>query len=208
MRARAAAGSSADVWTWVQSICVTKGAIGPGGTIDVPTFRGVALGTSGDAARIDFVYKGRSRGDRALASGQVRRQIGLKLRAADGCNLVYVMWRLDPRPQVEVSVKVNPGARTHAECGARGYTKLRPTSAPNPVVDQRYSMSAQIAGDELSAWIDDSLVWQGTLPYGARDMRGPSGLRSDNVAYSIVAFGAPTGAVPGETPKCVVDGED
>lgn len=196
------------MWTWIQSICVTKGAIGPGGTVDVPTFRGVALGTSGEAARIDFVYKGRSRGDRALASGQVRRQIGLKLRAADGCNLVYVMWRLDPRPQVEVSVKVNPGARTHAECGARGYTKLRPSGAPDPVVGQRYSMSAQIAGDGLSAWIDDQLVWQGTLPYGARSMTGPSGLRSDNVSYSVVAFGAPGGGAPGEVPKCVVDGED
>lgn len=196
------------MWTWVQSICVTKGAIGPRGTVDVPTFRGVAVGTSGDAARIDFVYQGRSRGERALASGQVRRQIGLKLRAADGCNLVYVMWRFDPRPQIEVSVKVNPGARTHAECGARGYTKLRPASAQAPVVGQRYSMSAQITGDDLSAWIDDQVVWQGTLPYGARSMTGPSGLRSDNVSYSIAAFGAPAGGVPGEMPKCVVDGED
>jgi hypothetical protein len=199
------------VWIWVQSICVTKGAIGPGSLVDVPTFRGVALGTSGEAARIDFVYRGRSRGERALASGQVRRQIGLKLRAADGCNLVYVMWRLDPRPQVEVSVKSNPGARTHAECGARGYTKLKPTNyngASDPVVGQRYSLSAQITGDDLRVWIDNRLVWQGTLPYGAKSMSGPSGLRSDNIAYSVVAFGAPAGGASGEVPKCVVDGED
>jgi hypothetical protein len=198
-------------WTWVQSICVTKGAIGPGSMVDVPTFRGVALGTSGEAARIDFVYQGRSRGERALASGQVRRQLGLKLRAADGCNLAYVMWRLDPRPQVEVSVKVNPGARTHAECGARGYTKLKPASydgAPDLVIRKRYALSAQITGDGLSAWIDGRLVWQGSLPYEARSLSGPSGLRSDNIAYSIVAFGAPVGGAPGEVPKCVVDGED
>ena len=199
------------MWTWVQSICVTKGAIGPGSVIDAPTFRGVALGTSGEAARVDFVYQGRSRGERALASGQVRRQIGLKLRAADGCNLVYVMWRLDPRPIVEAAVKVNPGARTHAECGARGYTKLRPTTydgAADPVIGQRYALSAQIAGDELSAWIDDRLVWQGALPSQIRYMAGPSGLRSDNVSYGIIAFGAPAGKSPGKVPRCVVDGED
>jgi len=199
------------MWTWVQSICVTKGAIQSGGVVDVPTFRGVALGTAGDAARLDFVYRGHSRGDRALASGQIRRQIGLKLRAADGCNLIYAMWRLDRRPMLEVSVKINPGARTHAECGARGYTKIKPSSydgVPDLTVGQSYSMSAQISGDELFAWIGGRVVWRGMLPYEARSMTGPSGLRSDNVAYNVVAFGAPSGSGAGAVPKCLVDGED
>jgi hypothetical protein len=199
------------MWTWAQTICVTKGAIGPGGAVDAPTFRGIVLGTSGEAARLDFVYQGRSRGERALASGQVRRQIGLKLRAADGCNLVYVMWRLERRPQLEVSVKINPGARTHAECGARGYTKIRPTSygtVPDPAIGKRYAISAQITGDDLVVWIDDQVVWRGVLPYEARSMSGPSGLRSDNLGYAIVALGAPAGATTGQVPKCVVDGED
>ena len=199
------------MWTWAQTICVTKGSIGPGGAVDAPTFRGVVLGTAGDAARLDFVYQGRSRGDRPLASGQVRRQIGLKLRAADGCNLVYVMWRLERRPQLEVSIKINPGARTHAECGARGYTKLKPATysgTPDPEIGSRYSISAQITGGELIAWIDDQIVWRGTLPYEARNMTGPSGVRSDNLGYAIVALGAPAGGPPSEVPKCVVDGED
>ncbi len=199
------------MWTWTQSICVTKGAIGPGGAVDVPTFRGVALGTSGEAARLDFVYQGQSRGERALASGQIRRQIGLKLRAADGCNLVYVMWRFERRPLLEVSIKINPGARTHAECGARGYTKLRPTiygGVSDPAIGKRYAMSAQITGDDLIVWIDNTLVWRGSLPIAARSMTGPSGIRSDNASFSLVAFGAPTGGAPSEVPRCVVDGED
>jgi len=199
------------VWTWAQTICVTKGAIGPGGAVDVPTFRGVVLGTSGDAGSLDFIYQGRSRGERALASGQIRRQIGLKLRAADGCNLIYVMWRLERRPLLEVSVKINPGARTHAECGARGYTKIQPTAydgVPDLAVGQRYSISAQITGDELVAWIGDRIAWRGSLPYEARSMIGPAGIRSDNAAYSIVALGAPAGGSTQEIPKCLVDGED
>lgn len=196
------------MWIQVPSICVTKGALGAGGHVDVPTFRGVAVGTAGDAAAIDFVYRGRSRGARALASGQIRRQIGLKLRAADGCNLIYAMWRFDPRPQLEVSVKINPGARTHAECGARGYTKLRPASASEPIVGQRHVIAAMITGDELRAWIDGQLVWQGQLPQEARGVSGPAGMRSDNISYDVQTLWATQGTAGGHSPRCLHDGED
>jgi hypothetical protein len=192
----------------VQSLCVTKGTIGPRGTINVPTFRGVAVGTSGEAAGIDFIYRGRSSTERALASGQLRRQIGLKLRAANGCNLVYAMWRFDPRPLLEVSVKINPGARTHSECGARGYTKLRPNAVSAPRVGQRHSISAMITGNELRAWIDGQLAWQSSLPYEAKSITGPSGIRSDNVAYDIAAVWATAGRSTGSMPRCLTDGED
>ena len=32
-----------------------------------------------------------------------------KLRAEDACNLVYVMWRIEPQSRLVVSVKRNPG---------------------------------------------------------------------------------------------------
>ncbi|HSX22279.1 MAG TPA: hypothetical protein VLE97_05840 [Gaiellaceae bacterium] len=168
----------------------------------------MAIGTAGDAAAIDFVYRGQSRGERALASGQIRRQIGLKLRAANGCNLVYAMWRFDPRPQLEVSVKINPGARTHAECGARGYTKLRPVPASEPVPGQRHTVAATIAGDELRAWIDGQLIWQGYLPAEARGLVGPAGLRSDNVAYDLQTIWATPGNTGHTAAHCLADGED
>jgi hypothetical protein len=192
------------------AICVTKGALS-GSSVTVPTFRAVALRTSGDAAALGFIYRGGSRETRALASGQVRRQIGLKLRAANGCNLVYVMWRLDPSPQIEVSIKVNPGKRVHRECGAGGYTKLRstyqrPVSAPRE--GATHWIQAEIVGDQLLAWIDGKLAWSGTLPQAAGTISGPSGFRSDNVAYDVIGLWAPVGHGAVDPHGCVAGGED
>src|SRR5262249_13595751 len=136
------------------------------------------------------------------------RQIGLKLRAANGCNLVYVMWRLDPRPDIEVSVKINPGAQVHSECGTHGYTKIAPDyQAPVPDLRavERHSLHAQITGDELTAWIDEQVAWKGALPYEVRSISGPSGIRSDNLAYDVIGVWAIVGQTG--TPH-VADGED
>ena len=195
----------------VSSLCITRGALLPGGKVNTPTFRAVAAGTSGDDVGFEFEFEGRSAEVRALASGGVRRQIGLKLRAADGCNLVYAMWRLDPRPMLEVSTKINPGSRTHAQCGARGYAKLTPSyegRVPALVGGARHWMYVQIFGDELYAWIDGQLVWQGRLPQEARYIAGPSGVRSDNVAYSIRTMWATPGQTGAGVPRCLTDGED
>ena len=164
-------------------LCVTKGAIADA-AIAEPTVRAVVPGSHGDAVQLTFTYGGRSARARALASGQLRRQVGLKLRAANGCNLVYVMWRLDPHPRLEVSVKYNPGMRTHAECGANGYIKVRPAhAAPPPGLAEGAShvLRAEIRGDALYAWIDGQLAWRGELPDEARALAGPAGLRTDNV---------------------------
>ena len=194
----------------LRSLCVTRGAIAPGGRVSAPTFRAVAVGTTGDDVGFYFDFEGRSPEVRALASGQVRRQLGLKLRAMDGCNLVYVMWRLDPRPQIEVSTKINPGSRTHAECGARGYAKVIPGHTgrlPPLVAGSTHWMYAQIQGDELRAWVDGQVAWEGRLPEQARYVQGPAGLRSDNVAYRIRAVAASPGGAVG-VPRCLRDGED
>lgn len=182
-------------------LCVTKGDAKLGGVVSEPTTRAIALGTDGDAAALTFTYRGPTARTRELASGQLRKQLGLKLRAANGCNLVYVMWRTDEgkAPVIDVSVKSNPGDRTHAECGAGGYTKVKPSRdarlglVPVLAAGDTHTLRAAIAGDQLRAWIDDKLVWQGTLPDAARDLVGPAGLRSDNLAYELVAFAAPHG---------------
>jgi hypothetical protein len=194
-----------------EGLCVTKGNAAIGTKITEPTVRAVVRGTAGDAAELTFVFHGDSDTVRELANGKPRRQLGLKLRAENGCNLLYVMWRLDPKPEIEVSIKHNPGMRTHKDCGAGGYTKVKPTShepPPDLELGAKHVLRAQIAGDELSAWIDDKLVWRGTLPESARELRGPAGMRSDNLAYDLVAFGAPAGDKNQPMPKCVAEEGD
>lgn len=185
------------------ALCVTKGAVDKGAVTE-PTVRAFARGSDGDAAQLTFTYRGQSAAGRELASGQLRRQVGLKLRAQDSCNVVYVMWRLDPKPRLEVSVKSNPGKHTHDECGAEGYTKVKPAANVAELEDGKtYTLRAEISGDELVAWIDGALAWRGTLPSTARDIRGPAGLRSDNVQFDIVEFAAPSSAPDSRTgPVC------
>ncbi len=176
------------------ALCVTKGAAKVGATVTEPTMRAIALGSKGDGAALEWIYRGDTATTRELASGSARRQVGLKLRAQDSCNLVYVMWRLDPKPMLEVSIKLNPGKATHAECGADGYTKIKATKSwPVPVLatGDRHTLRAAIAGDDLTAWIDEKVVWRGRLPEAARSLTGPAGIRSDNLSFDLVGFSAP-----------------
>lgn len=192
-------------------LCVTKGAM-EGQTIHDPTTRAYARGAGGDAGALTFTYRGESFETRALAGGQERRQIGLKLRSQDSCNVVYVMWRLDPKPKLDVSVKINPLKKTHEECGAHGYTKIRPrkknTFIPAFEYGKTHTLRAEIVGDELFAWIDDKLLFQGTLPAPARTIKGPVGVRSDNVRFDLVELAGPPGTGAANAPACKREGAD
>ncbi len=191
------------------ALCLTRGArsVDDAGAlrIDEPTVRAVAPTSHGDAAALEFTYGGDTAEQVALASGQIRRQLGLKLRAADGCNLVYVMWRLDPSPQVEVSTKVNPGARDHGDCGTRGYARLKPQKSEPPpalVAGASHTLSAEIVDEVLLARVDGRVVWRGALDARARSLRGPAGLRTDNVRISATLHVAPSPSPNGPIPGC------
>lgn len=179
-----------------ERMCVTHGVM-QGTRVDDPEVRAVSTTSGGDAAALTFELHAWPTQTKALRSGDVRHQIGLKLRAADGCNLVYVMWRLDPpKPSIVVQVKNNPGDNTNGECGISGYTRVRPShrgKIPYAAPGEQHSLQAEIHGDELTAWVDGIVAWTGTLPDEARTLRGPAGLRSDNLAYDVVSFAAPPG---------------
>ena len=186
------------------AICVTKGDVADA-AIRQPTVRAFARGSHGDAAALTFTFGGDADQARALANGELRRQMGVKLRAQDSCNVVYVMWRLDPKPKLEVSVKANPGKRTHEECGADGYTKIRPVRShplPELEVGSTHTLRAEIVGDDLHAWIDGALVWSGSLPAEARAISGPAGMRSDNVKLDNLALAAPHAGGGGAATEC------
>lgn len=173
-------------------LLVTCGRIGeeaPGRlTIDVPEVRAIVPGSDGTRAELRFRALGPSAGTRPLASGDARRQIGLKLRALDDCNLLYVMWRAGP-PGLVVQLKRNPGRRTHRECAAGGYRTLRAArgTAPGPLAADgaEHLLAAELDGATLRVFVDGALAWEGPVPEDAADLAGPAGLRSDNGRFDL-----------------------
>lgn len=142
---------------------------------------------------VRFTYLGPTAEVSRLGSGEVRSQFGIKLRAQDTCNIVYIMWHFAPDQKIAVSVKRNPGMRTHEECLDKGYInniKPRVSAAPPPVhVDQPHILSASMHGSSLSVTADSRVVWQGDLGRVALEFDGPVGLRSDN-AHVVFDFQA------------------
>jgi len=186
---------------------VTRGHIEPDadGRVRVrePKMRAVVDTAGGDEAELRFAYLGPSDGAAPLASGELRRQVGLKLRAENGCNLLYVMWRIEPKPQLVVSVKLNPGQRTHRQCGARGYHNLvaRAGTQPAPLAPNvEHRLHARLDGRILRVWADRALAWEGDVGDEALALRGPAGVRSDNVKLELEllvrAATAPLAAAP------------
>ena len=147
-------------------------------------------------ARLRFRYQGPANGD-DLSDGTFRRQLGLKLRAADGCNLIYVMWQERPERWLNILVKRNPGKDEHSECGTDGYhlvdaLPLPPAKVPDPEGADKgeHELEAQTyrSGDSilLRVYIDGELVFGQWLdPALTRGLEGPVGFRSDNARYSF-----------------------
>ena len=152
-----------------------------------PTTRFVARGTAA-AAEMHFTYRGPTARSTHLSSGEMRRQLGLKLRARDGCNVVYAMWRLEPELKLVVSVKRNEGASTHDECGAGGYENITPSRSaqiPTVVPGEPHVLAARIEGTRMRVTIDTREVWEGALPRDAFAFNGPGGVRTDNVDVDL-----------------------
>jgi hypothetical protein len=165
-------------------LCVTEGSLQEAGQrfeVSVPKMRAYVTRWTSQSIAANFTYLGPSANEAKLASGETRRQFGLKLRAEDACNLVYAMWRMTPQAELVVSVKSNPGQHTSAECGNRGYRNVKPLRGSRlPVLraGDKHSLSAEMQGEQLRVLIDGSVVWDGEVGVG---FDGPVGIRSDNV---------------------------
>jgi hypothetical protein len=146
-----------------------------------------------DSVELAFSYLGPTGVDVPLASGERRRQIGLELRAEDSCNLLYVMWRIEPKQRLVVSLKSNPGQHQSSECADRGYLNLEPEQAralPALELGQQHVLRATLlalapSGVQLDVQVDGSTVWRGRLPAAAAALEGPVGLRSDNGQFDV-----------------------
>ncbi len=178
------------------ALCVTNGAVSmlPGGRLAVatPSSRAVLAATAGgaadQAAEIRFRYLGPSQTSKPLASGELRRQIGLKLRAQDTCNLIYAMWHIEPDAAVAVSVKHNAGMNTHAQCGAGGYVNFKAqdrVELPPIRPGETHALRAALHGHDLTVTADGKLAWQGALASELPPLDGPPGFRTDNARFEL-----------------------
>jgi hypothetical protein len=159
-------------------------------------------GHHAQSAQIRFRFRRPSVETSTLGSGAVRRQIGLKLRAADPCNLVYAMWREYPQHAVVVSVKRNPGQHTSSACGNRGYSDVATLALPiaASVPDHRthvlraYTRREANGSLTLRVYADGAVVYAGRLSAAlSGGLDGPIGVRSDNGDYVFALSAADRG---------------
>ena len=175
----------------LERLVQTKGELQPAAQgrflVNVPKMRAVATSGDSEEAILRFRYLGPTDEQSTLKSGASKQQLGLKLRAENGCNLVYAMWRFAPKPGIQVLVKRNPGMTMHAECENNGYTTVAATqiaAAPAVAADgSEHKLRALWQGNRLAVFADGVSVWEGELPQEAMSLAGPVGIRSDNVRF-------------------------
>jgi len=175
-------------------------------SVAVPKLRAFVNSPTLQEVEARFTYLGPTKENSPLASGELRRQFGLKLRAQDGCNLVYAMWRIEPKQELVVSVKSNPGMTKSSECDAHGYHTIKPTrdiNLPKIVRGKKYTLRALIDAGSMSVYADNKLVWEGILGSEALAFDGPVGVRSDNGRFQFELFaGVPGPGQQGATAAC------
>jgi hypothetical protein len=171
-------------------------------------FRGVSAQPSDSRAQLAFTYVGPTIQTSVLGSGTTRHQLGLKLRAKDPCNLLYVIWRLDPPGEIAVQTKSNPGQTTSKECTNHGYATVTGKAVgtlPAVAVGSSHVLRAEITGTTLNVFADGAAVWTGTVPAGALAIDGPVGVRTDNARIEAELLAASPRAA---TACAVADGGD
>ncbi len=191
-------------------LCVTEGTIAelPGDrlAVNVPKMRAYLNVPTWQIVEARFTYLGVTPTEARLASGELRLQFGLKLRAQDACNLIYAMWRIEPESKLMVSIKSNPGEHASSQCGNHGYRNVKPhRSTPIPALraGDAHSLRAEMNGAELKVFIDHATVWEGSVGSDALVFDGPIGIRSDNARLQIeLRAGRPLEAQTGHVPGC------
>lgn len=201
-----------DVAPAKKDLCVTNGQVKADDsgqwTVESSSSRFVVKNVEDTYASVRFEYLGPTKDVSLLESGTMKRQLGLKLKAADSCNVVYVMWHVEPDSDVEVLVKRNTGKSTHAECGVKGYKAVQPTfTKPVAKIEEGKprTLSAGFENGMLLVKVDGETVWRGDPGPAARSMTGYAGFRTDNVrvrlSYAGHAMPADAGATRGPRPS-------
>jgi hypothetical protein len=158
-----------------------------------------AVRTSGEHSNavLQFRYRGPSETISLLDSGALVRQIGLKMRAMDTCNLLYVMWRIKPTEEIYIAIKRNPGESKYKECLSRGYLQLaRVPLKPlgiTAATQKEHRLGASVTETDgrytCTVTIDGRRVWSDKIDAKhISDIKGPVGIRSDNGSFIFKLF--------------------
>lgn len=191
------------------NLCVTEGVIEKSARgrllVNVPKMRAYVNAGISQQAEVRFTYLGPTAEAARLGSGELRRQFGLKMHAQDPCNLVYVIWRIDPESKLVVSLKRNPAAHTSAQCGNRGYQNIKPRrSSPVPRLrrSDTHTLRAEMNGQGLRVLVDGASVWEGNVGPEAAALVGPVGIRSDNAQLEFDLVTSEPGGRPDHPVGC------
>ena len=189
-----------------KSLNVTKGSVSETAsgflTITRPTVRAVEKSGKAKSAKLRVRYRGPTSETVPLKNGSIRRQIGLKMKAMDTCNLLYVMWEIEPKEKLKVQVKRNPGKKYHKECGTDNYFKQVPYvnqddsshGFPSAKDQRSHILEADLfpvgeKGYDLHIYIDGKQVWQNTIPQSLlQGIDGHAGIRTDNGSFIFKLF--------------------
>jgi len=167
---------------------VTNGRIekAPGNRlrVDTPEMRANLKVQTPQSVALKFTYLGPTTVVSRFANGAVVSQFGIKLRAQDYCNTVFVAWHFAPQQRIAVSVRRNSGMTARAECMEKGnVNNIKPrVSAPPPPVQPKepHTLTASMDGSKLTVVADGKIVWQRDLGPVVLEFSGPVGLLSNN----------------------------
>ena len=166
-------------------------------TVVGPKERAVRTSGKHSQALLRFRYRGPSQKTAPLDSGAVIEQIGLKMRAMNTCNLLYIMWRIKPTEEIYIAIKRNPGKTNYKDCGANGYKVLgrvpvKPLgiTAANQKTHRLGASVTETAGRyACEVTIDGRPVWSESINAKLiADIKGPVGFRSDNGSFIFKLF--------------------
>ena len=161
-------------------------------TVVGPKERAVRTSGKHSQALLRFRYRGPSEKTAPLDSGAVIQQIGLKMRAMNTCNLLYIMWRIKPTEEIYIAIKRNPGKSKYEDCRANGYivlgrVPLKPlgiTAATQKTHRLGASVTETAGRYAGEVTIDGRQIWSGGIDAKLiSDINGPVGFRSDNGSF-------------------------
>jgi hypothetical protein len=158
--------------------------------VETPSLRGTVSTQIDTIACLKFRYFGVTDKRDKSGDGYEHHQIGIQLLAKNSCNLLYVMWRLQPEELV-IKVKHNPGQTKHSECGNHGYHTIDRMPYPGFQIDEPHELLASIsdidsANIKLQVWIDQQVALQTQIDRALlHNTPGVPGIRSDNGKYQF-----------------------